>query len=157
MQIVIRIVGYADSYTCNCTCVPVDKYPLENTLLKRSCIRFWEQMDGMSEDNNTDYSLDIKRPLVIRALRRSNIRKKVAEYLFDISPSYSYTSEIAYNVGATSSNVIGALRGMNSRYKKEESLISLDVIEEKSGGKNIRLYGITPFGKEMMETIKNRR
>ncbi|EMR75288.1 hypothetical protein MBGDF03_01223 [Thermoplasmatales archaeon SCGC AB-540-F20] len=76
MQIVIRIVGYADNYTCNCTCVPVDKYPLENTLLKRSCIRFWEQMDGMSEGNNTDYSLDIKRPLVIRALRRSNIRKK---------------------------------------------------------------------------------
>ncbi|MCK4331968.1 MAG: hypothetical protein KAV40_00115 [Thermoplasmatales archaeon] len=111
----------------------------------------------MPEDNNTGYSLDIKRPLVIRALRRSNIRKKVAEYLFDISPSYSYTSEIAYNVGATSSNVIGALRGMNSRYKKEESLISLNVIEEKSGGKNIRLYGITPFGKEMMETVKNRR
>ncbi len=111
----------------------------------------------MPEDLNLDHSLDIKKPLVVRALRRSNIRKKVAEYLFDISPSYSYTSEIAYNVGATSSNVIGALRGMNSRYKKEESLISLNVVEEKSGGKNIRLYGITPFGKEMMESVKNRR
>jgi hypothetical protein len=31
------------------------------------------------------------------------------------------------------------------------------VVEEKSGGKNIRLYGITPFGKEMIEAIKNRR
>ncbi len=154
---VIHIIEYAGSYTCNYTCVHVDKYPLENTLLKGSCIRFWEQVDGMPEDDNLDYSLDIKRPLVIRALRRSNIRKKVAEYLFDISPSYSYTSEIAYNVGATSSNVIGALRGMNFRYKEDESLISLDVVEEKSGGKNIRLYGITPFGKEMMETIKNRR
>lgn len=111
----------------------------------------------MPEDDNLDYSLDIKRPLVVRALRRSNIRKKVAEYLFDISPSYSYTSEIAYNVGATSSNVIGALRGMNFRYKEDESLISLNVVEEKSGGKNIRLYGITPFGKEMIEAIKNRR
>lgn len=154
---VIHIIEYAGSYTCNYTYVYVDKYPLENTLLKGSCIRFWEQVDGMPEDDNLDYSLDIKRPLVIRALRRSNIRKKVAEYLFDISPSYSYTSEIAYNVGATSSNVIGALRGMNFRYKEDESLISLDVVEEKSGGKNIRLYGITPFGKEMMETIKNRR
>ena len=111
----------------------------------------------MPEDNNLDYSLDIKRPLVVRALRRSNIRKKVAEYLFDISPSYSYTSEIAYNVGAISSNVIGALRGMNFRYKEDESLISLNMVEEKSGGKNIRLYGITTFGKEMIETIKNRR
>lgn len=116
-----------------------------------------EQVDGMPEENKSDYSLDIKRPLVIRALRRSNIRKKVAEYLFDISPSYSYTSEIAYKVGATSSNVIGALRGMNSRYKKDESLISLNVVEEKNGGKNIRLYGITSFGKEMLETVKNRR
>ena len=111
----------------------------------------------MQENNTLDDSLDIIRPLVIRALRRSNIRRKVAEYLFDISPSYSYTSEIAYNVGATSSNVIGALRGMNSRYKKDESLISLNMVEEKSGGKNIRLYGITLFGKEMIEAVKNRR
>ncbi|UCD14679.1 MAG: hypothetical protein JSW60_04460 [Thermoplasmatales archaeon] len=111
----------------------------------------------MQEDNSLDDTLDIKRPLVVRALRRSNIRRKVAEYLFDISPSYSYTSEIAYNIRATSSNVIGALRGMNSRYKKDESLISLNMVEEKTGGKNIRLYGITPFGKEMIETVKNRK
>ena len=111
----------------------------------------------MQEDNNLDNSLNIKRPLAIRALRRSNIRKKIAEYLFDISPSCSYTSEIAYHVGATSSNVIGALRGMKFRYKENESLISLHLIEEKSGGKNIRLYAITPFGKEIIETIKNRR
>ena len=114
-------------------------------------------MVGMLEDNNLENSLDVKRPLAIRALRRSSIRKKIAEYLFDISPSCSYTSEIAYHVGATSSNVIGALRGMNSRYRKEESLITLNLVEEKSGGKNIRFYGITPFGKEICETIKNRR
>jgi len=112
-------------------------------------------VDGMQEANRIEDSIDIKRPLVIRALRRSNIRRKVAEYLFDISPSYSYTSEIAYNVGATSSNVIGALRGMNSRYKKDESLIGLDVVEEKSSSRNIRLYGITPFGKEMIESVRN--
>ncbi len=114
-------------------------------------------VDGMQEVNRIEDSLEIKRPLVIRALRRSNIRRKVAEYLFDISPSYSYTSEIAYNVGATSSNVIGALRGMNSRYKKDESLIGLNVVEEKSSSRNIRLYGITPFGKEMIESVKNSR
>ena len=99
----------------------------------------------------------MKRPLAIRALRRSNIRKKVAEYLFDISPSCSYTSEIAYNVGATSSNVIGALRGMNSRYREEESLITLELVEEKSGGKNIRLYVLTDFGREILDTIRTRR
>ena len=114
-------------------------------------------VDGMQEADKIEDSIDIKRPIVIRALRRSNIRRKVAEYLFDISPSFSYTSEIAYNVGATSSNVIGALRGMNSRYKKDESLIGLNVVEEKSSSRNIRLYGITPFGKQMIESVKNSR
>ena len=102
-------------------------------------------------------SLDIKRPLVVRSLRRSNVRKKIAEYLFDLSPSSSYTSEIAYHVKTTPTNVIGAIRGMNHRYKEDESLLSLNIVEEKSGGRNIKLYGITPFGKEILESIKERR
>jgi len=111
----------------------------------------------MSNEDTLDGSFIMKRPLAIRALRRSNIRKKIAEYLFEISPSCSYTSEIAYNVGATSSNVIGALRGMDSRYRKEESLITLEMVEEKSGGKNIRLYALTDFGKEIMNTVNQKR
>ena len=74
----------------------------------------------------------------------------------DISPSCSYTSEIAYNVKTTPTNVIGAIRGMSSRYREEGSLISLDLIEEKSGGRNIRLYSLTPFGKEMIENLRDR-
>ena len=110
----------------------------------------------MQSGNIRDESLDMKRPLVVKALRRSNVRKKIAEYLFDISPSCSYTSEIAYNVKTTPTNVIGALRGMGSRYKEDESLLSLDIVEEKTGGKNIRLYGLTPFGKEMIESLNRR-
>ena len=98
----------------------------------------------------------MKRPIVVRALRRSNVRKKIADYLFDISPSCSYTSEIAYNVKTTPTNVIGALRGMGSRYKEEESLLSLNIVEERDGGKNIRLYGLTHFGKEMLEEVNRR-
>ena len=108
-------------------------------------------------DNKVETSPEIKVPLAMRALRRSNIRKKIAEYLFDISPSCSYTSEIAYNVKTTPTNVIGAIRGMESRYREEESLIRLDIVEERSGGKDIRLYGITPFGKEVLESLKNNR
>jgi len=106
----------------------------------------------MQEGDNLEIS--IKRPLVIRALRRSNIRKKIAEYLFEISPSASYTSEIAYNIKTTPTNVIGAIRGMGYRYKEEESLISLNIVEEKQSGKNIKLYGLTPFGKEIIESLK---
>ena len=111
----------------------------------------------MQKDRMEEHSVDIQRPLAVRALRRSNIRKKVAEYLFDISPSCSYTSDIAYHIGATSSNVIGAIRGMGSRYKEEESLISLNIIEERSGGKNIRLYRITSFGRDLVDLIREER
>jgi predicted transcriptional regulator with HTH domain len=103
-------------------------------------------VDGMESANifqgNTNF-IDIKRPIAIRALRRSNVRKKIADFLFDISPSCSYTSDIAYNIKTTPTNVIGAMRGMGSRYKEEESLIGLNMVEEKSCGKNIRLYSLT--------------
>lgn len=111
----------------------------------------------MQEDNQLEPSIDIKRPLVIRALRRSNIRKRIAEYLFEISPSTSYTSEIAYSVKTTPTNVIGAIRGMGTRYKESESLLNLDIVEEKKGGKNIKLYGLTTFGKEVIESLKEKR
>jgi len=107
--------------------------------------------------NKVETSPEIKVPLAMRALRRSNIRKKIAEYLFDISPSCSYTSEIAYHVKTTPSNVIGAIRGMESRYREDESLISLDIVEMKSGGRDIKLYGITPFGREIIESLKDKR
>jgi hypothetical protein len=114
-------------------------------------------VDGMHKEKRDSTSQEVKRPLAVRALRRSNVRKKIAEYLFDISPNYSYTSEIAYHVRTTPSNVIGAIRGMETRYRQEESLLYLDLIEEKKCGKNIRLYGITDFGKEMLKSIKERR
>jgi predicted transcriptional regulator with HTH domain len=112
--------------------------------------------EGMQINKKVEYSIEIKKPLAVRALRRSNIRKKVTEYLFNISPSYSYTSDIAYHVRTTPSNVIGAIRGLQTRYKEEESLLSLGIITEKSYGNNIKLYGITPFGKEMFKTMKER-
>jgi predicted transcriptional regulator with HTH domain len=107
------------------------------------------------DNNGLESSRDMKRPLVVRALNRSKIRKKIVEYLFDISPSGSYTSDIAYHVKTTPTNVIGAIRGMESRYKQEESLLSLHIVEQLSSGKknDIKLYKLTDFGKEIIQTI----
>jgi predicted transcriptional regulator with HTH domain len=107
----------------------------------------------MLEKNNYYYSYKISRPLVMRALRRSNIRKKIVEYLFKISPSSSYTSEIAYSIKTTPTNVLGAIRGMQSRYKKEESLIDLNIVEECKQGNNIKLYRLTNYGIEIMKNM----
>ena len=107
----------------------------------------------MTSGNDNDQNIDIKRPLVIRALRRSNVRKKIAEYLFDINPSCSYTSEIAYNIKTTPTNVIGAIRGMDSRYREDESLISLKIVE-LADNKDIKIYKITDFGREIINEMR---
>lgn len=110
----------------------------------------------MHSNNELEVSIDLKRPLVVRALNRSKIRKKIAEYLFEISPSGSYTSDIAYHIKTTPTNVIGALRGMGSRYKEEESLIGLQIVEQINGGrhKDIKLYKLTDFGKQIIQNFK---
>lgn len=108
----------------------------------------------MQKSSDIIFSKDDKRPLIVRALRRSSVRKKIAEYLFEISPSGSYTSEIAYSVKTTPTNVIGAIRGLQSRYREEESLISLNIVEETTGGKDIKLYKLTDFGKEIIGNLE---
>ena len=113
----------------------------------------------MQDNQQVGYAIDTKRPLAVRALRRSNVRKKITEYLFDISPSGSYTSDIAYHTKTTPTNVLGALRGMGTRYKKEESLLNLHIIEQVNDNtpKPIKIYRITEFGKELIELIKDRQ
>jgi predicted transcriptional regulator with HTH domain len=113
-------------------------------------------VDGMHDGENSVISPDILKPLVIRSLRRSSVRKKIADYLFDISPSGSYTSEIAYNIKTTPTNVIGAIRGMNERYRDDESLLSLSLVEQVAGGKHqdIKLYRITEFGREIVSSLR---
>ena len=101
-------------------------------------------------------SSDTLRPLVIRSLRRSNVRKKIADYLFEISPNGTYTSDIAYNIKTTPTNVIGAIRGMNSRYKDDESLLGLRIVEQIETSKNIKIYGLTEFAKEIIQSMKDR-
>ena len=110
----------------------------------------------MQDGDKTVASLDNLRPCVIRSLRRSNVRKKIADYLFEISPSGSYTSDIAYNVKTTPTNVIGAIRGMSTRYKNDDSLLSLNIVEQVETGKNVKIYKLTEFGKEIIQSMKER-
>ncbi len=113
----------------------------------------------MQDETKTALSPEMLKPLIIRSLRRSSVRKKITEYLFEISPSGSYTSEIAFSVKTTPTNVIGAIRGMNTRYRDDESLISLNLVEQIDGGrrKDIKLYRLTNFGKEIVEGLRENK
>ena len=110
----------------------------------------------MQDGDEIVTSPDVLRPLIMRSLWRSSVRKKIAEYLFEISPSGSYTSDIAYNVKTTPTNVIGALRGMNTRYRDEESLLRLNLVEQIDTDKKVKIYKLTDFGKEIIQSIKDR-
>ena len=111
----------------------------------------------MQDGRETVASPDMLRPLIVRSLRRSNVRKRIAEYLFEINPSGSYTSDIAHNIETTPTNVIGAMRGMNSRYREDESLIGLKLVEQVDASKNLKIYKLTDFGKEIIESMKEKR
>ena len=111
----------------------------------------------MQDERETVASPDMLRPLIVRSLRRSNVRKRIAEYLFEINPSGSYTSDIAYNIKTTSTNVIGAMRGMGSRYRDDESLIGLKLVELVDASKNLKIYKLTDFGKEVIGTMNKRK
>ena len=116
-------------------------------------------VDGMQDGTKTAISPEMLKPLIIRSLRRSSVRKNITDYLFDISPSGSYTSEIAFSVKTTPTNVIGAIRGMNSRYRDDESLISLNLVEQIDGGKHkdIKLYRLTEYGKTIIKDLRENK
>ena len=111
----------------------------------------------MQDEDESVTPPEMLRPLIIRSLRKSSVRKKIAEYLFDISPSGSYASEIAHHVTTSPSNAISAIRGMGSRYRNDASLIDLNIVEQVSGGENIKSYRLTDFGKEMVESLRENR
>lgn len=111
-------------------------------------------VDGMQDRKEMDPKL--VRGLITRSLHRSNVRKKIAKYLFDISPNSTYTSDIAYHTHAAPISVIGAIHGLDSRYRKNESLISLNIVEQINSN-DMRLYRITDFGKEILESMKEKR
>ena len=98
----------------------------------------------------------MKKPLAIYSLKRSKLRRKITEYLINIDPSCSYASEIAENVNTSPSYVKGAIHGMGSRFREEDSLLKLNIVELKPAGENLVRFGVTPFGKEIFELVRNR-
>ena len=49
------------------------------------------------------------------------------------------------------------MRGMNSRYREDESLIGLKLVEQVDASKNLKIYKLTDFGKEIIESMKEKR
>ncbi len=78
---------------------------------------------------------------IIRALRRSRIRREIVQLLCTVDEPL-YVSAIADLIKANYVNVIGALRGLNGRYASSESLIGLGIVKELKIG-NHTFYLLT--------------
>jgi len=84
---------------------------------------------------------------LIISLRKSKVRQMVLEYLVSIYPEKSYPSEIARETGLGINEVYGDLNGVSNRYKKENSLVNLNLVK-KERKNNIWVYSATDLGCE---------
>ncbi|BAA29633.1 135aa long hypothetical protein [Pyrococcus horikoshii OT3] len=93
-------------------------------------------------------------PHVLRSLHRSELRRRILQYLYEIYPSATYLSEIARVVGSDPSNVRGALVGLGNRYNGESSLVYLGLVEEiRNNG--FKYYRLTEYGKKVVEMLRD--
>ncbi len=93
-------------------------------------------------------------PVAIFALRKSRIRREVLGYLINIYPSKSYASEIARKTQLRTTDVCGALNGLSDRFKKENSLVDLNLVE-KTKKDNYIFYRATELGAKTLNMIKS--
>ena len=95
-------------------------------------------------------------PFVIRSINRSELRKRILLYLYEIYPSPTYLAEIARVVRSDPSNVKGALVGLGNRYNGHSSLVSLGLVEiiEENG---FKYYRLSEYGKRVVELLKSYR
>ena len=107
---------------------------------------------GCSIQNNKDAALD--KAIINRYLRRSFARRRVALYLYDISPDSSYVADISRQTHLAPISVTGSLHG-DSQYRKQASLITLNLVEQFNSN-DMRLYRITDFGKEIVKEMEKK-
>lgn len=93
---------------------------------------------------------------VSRSLRRSRVRTEIIMYLYGIYPEASYPAEIGRGTGIDATNVIGALRGMGSRFDESNSLLELGLVD-KIRDNGATYYKLTGQGKSLLEKLNPNR
>jgi predicted transcriptional regulator with HTH domain len=90
---------------------------------------------------------------IVRSLRRSRVRTEILMYLYKIYPSASYPAEISRNTGIDSTNILGGLRGMSSRFGESSSLLKQGVVEKLERG-DATYYRLSERGKALVEGLQ---
>jgi len=91
---------------------------------------------------------------IARSLRRSRVRLAILKLLCEAGEPL-YPALIAKAVGASYENVLGALRGMGRRYRREESLVGLGTVKENKIGNQTLYYVDEEICKKIEDLLKN--
>lgn len=93
---------------------------------------------------------------IYHSLKHSKIRDDIFNLVYDKSQELS-VREIATTLGYPEKNVVGALIGDKTRYKKEDSLVGIGIMEYREydfHGYPILLFSITEAGQEIKKLDK---
>ncbi len=90
---------------------------------------------------------------ILRSLRRSRVRTEIVMYLYKIYPRASYPAEMSRNIGVDSTNILGGLRGMGSRFDESNSLLKMGLVD-KIERENIAYYRLSERGKDLIESLE---
>ncbi len=90
---------------------------------------------------------------IVRSLRRSRVRTEILMYLYKIYPKASYPAEISRNTGIDSTNILGGLRGMGSRFDESSSLLKQGIVEKLDLGV-ATYYRLSERGKALVESLQ---
>jgi predicted transcriptional regulator with HTH domain len=98
-------------------------------------------------------SAEVEFEEILRALRRSRVRTEILMYLYKIYPRASYPAEISRNTGIDSTNILGGLRGMSSRFDESSSLLKQGIVEKIELG-DVTYYRLSERGKALVESLQ---
>lgn len=97
---------------------------------------------------------------IVTLLRKSRIRKEVLGFLVSSAPDEINASSISKKLGYALCDVCGVLHGLSPRYKEENSLVALGLVEEmikvRGYSNGITLYRVTDRGKHIYERYYNK-
>jgi hypothetical protein len=95
---------------------------------------------------------------ISHSLKKSKLRCDVQAYVNSISPEGASSRQIATILGYPERNVIGALIGESLRYKREDSLVGMGLVEcreEIVQGYPIPMFYSTEAGRDIEDRLKD--
>jgi len=106
---------------------------------------------------------EASRMRIRRVFRRRWVSRGVFSYLLSVYPGKVSVVEIAGSIGASRTSVLGALRGVSTGYREEESLEHFGLATHEKQvvkGRPVIVYSLTRQGfeeKELMENIMEQK